>query len=165
MILTAMVVMYFLTYLNSYEILAHAKFSETRIFMTLAMGAAMMIIMLTFMLDMYRNRKANVAIFVGAVLLFLSAVGLVRSQVTITDVDYMEAMIPHHSIAILTSERAKIIDPRVRELADEILLAQRKEIKEMKWLIADIKANGVAITEADIRLRVVPEFTGFPDQL
>ncbi|PLW83843.1 DUF305 domain-containing protein [Kineobactrum sediminis] len=165
MIATAIVVMYLLMYLNSYEIFGHARLSETRIFMTLIMGAAMMVIMLAFMLGMYQNTKLNLAIFIGAGLLFLSALGLVRSQITVTGVDYMEAMIPHHSIAILTSERAKIMDPRVRRLADEILLTQRKEIKEMSWLIADIKANGIAITPADVRLRAVPEFSGLPDQL
>jgi uncharacterized protein (DUF305 family) len=51
----------------------------------------------------------------------------------------MEGMIPHHSIAILTSERAKISDPRVRELADEIIEAQKKEIAEMKKLIEDLE--------------------------
>ena len=53
----------------------------------------------------------------------------------------MRAMIPHHSIAILTSERAQIEDPRVRELADEIIDAQVKEIAEMKALIADLEGK------------------------
>ena len=75
----------------------------------------------------------------------------------------MEGMIPHHSIAILTSERAQIEDPRVRELADEIIEAQRKEIKEMEWLIEDIKANGVAQTQAEAEARPVPEFSGTPE--
>ena len=50
-------------------------------------------------------------------------------------------MIPHHSIAILTSERADLSDPRVRELADEIIEAQREEIAEMERLIADLEAQ------------------------
>lgn len=72
----------------------------------------------------------------------------------------MEGMIPHHSIAILTSERAQIEDRRVRELADEIIKAQRREIKEMAWLIEDIKANGVAETQAEADSRPVPDFEG-----
>ncbi|WP_367183435.1 DUF305 domain-containing protein [Sporosarcina sp.] len=51
----------------------------------------------------------------------------------------MKAMIPHHSIAILTSERANITDPRVRDLADGIIEAQKREIKEMKQLIKDLE--------------------------
>ena len=163
MIATAMVAMFFLMYLNSYQIVEHAWFSETRLFMTLIMAGAMMVIMLAFMLNMYTNTKANVAIFVGAGLLLLVALWLVRSQTTVTGVDYMEGMIPHHSIAILTSERAQIEDPRVRELADEIIRAQRREIKEMAWLIEDINANGVATTDAEANSRPVPEFEGLLD--
>lgn len=75
----------------------------------------------------------------------------------------MEGMIPHHSIAILTSERARIEDPRVRQLADEIIEAQHREIKEMEWLVEDIKANGVAKTEAEANARPVPDFSGTPE--
>lgn len=163
MIGTSMVIMYFLMYLNSYQILDHFWFSETRLFMTTIMGGAMIAIMLFFMLGMYKNSKANVAIFIGASLMLLLSIWLVRSQITVTGVDYMEAMIPHHSIAILTSERARIEDPRVRELADEIIEAQRREIKEMEWLIEDIRINGVAETEEEANARPVPDFSGTPE--
>ena len=69
-------------------------------------------------------------------------------------------MIPHHSIAILTSERADIQDVRVRALADGIIKAQRKEIKEMQWLIDDIEADGKATTDEQASLRPVPNFEG-----
>ena len=163
MIGTSMIIMYFLTYLNSSQILDHARFSETRLFMTMIMGGAMMAIMLFFMLGMYKNRKANAAIFIGAAVMLILSVWLVRSQVTVSGVDYMEGMIPHHSIAILTSERAGIEDPRVRELADEIIEAQRREIKEMEWLIEDIRTNGVAETEEAAAARPVPVFSGTPE--
>ncbi|MCA9867928.1 MAG: DUF305 domain-containing protein [Anaerolineales bacterium] len=163
MIATSMVVMFFLTYLNSYQIIDHAWFSETRLFMTMLMGGAMLIIMLAFMLGMYKNNTANVAIFIGGALLMVIALWLVRSQITVTDTDYMEGMIPHHSIAILTSEKAQIEDVRVRELADEIIDAQRREIKEMEWLIEDIRANGVAETEDEANNRPVPQFSGTPE--
>jgi hypothetical protein len=158
MIGTSIVVMFFLMYLHSYQIIEHAWFSETRVFMALIMGAAMMVIMLSYMLHMYKNRTFNIAIYVGAILLFGIALWLVRSQITVDDVDYMEGMIPHHSIAILTSERAQIQDLRVRELADEIIEAQRREIAEMKWLIADIRENGLVTTQADLEGRPLPEF-------
>ena len=163
MIGTAMIAMFFLMYLNSYAILGHAWFSETRLIMTLIMAGAMMIIMLAFMLGMYASKKTNMAIFVGAGLLLLSSVWLVRSQITVDGVDYMEGMIPHHSIAILTSTRARIDDPRVRNLADEIIRAQRIEIKEMEWLIADIKANGPATSKAEADARAVPQFSAVPE--
>ena len=163
MIGTAMVAMFCFMYLNSYQLLDHAWFSETRLFMTLIMGASMIVIMLAFMLGMYSNRRANLAIFAGAVVLFAAGLWLVRSQATVTGVDYMEGMIPHHSIAILTSERAGIEDPRVRELADEIIEAQRREIREMEWLIEDIRSNGPATTEAEARSRPVPDFSAAPE--
>lgn len=163
MIGTSMVIMYGLMYLNSYQILDHAWFSETRLFMTGIMGGAMMAIMLMFMLGMYKNKKANAAILVGAAVLLLGSVWLVRSQITVDGVDYMEGMIPHHSIAILTSERAKIEDPRVRELADGIIEAQRTEIKEMEWLIEDIRTNGIATTQEEADARPVPDFAPTPE--
>ncbi|MBZ0171746.1 MAG: DUF305 domain-containing protein, partial [Phycisphaerales bacterium] len=99
-----------------------------------------------------------------AALLLAGGVFLVRSQITVCDTDYMEGMIPHHSIAILTSERARIEGPRVRELADEIIEAQRREIKEMEWLIRDIRQNGIAHSDAEAAARPVPEFAATPEQ-
>ncbi|SMO89612.1 DUF305 domain-containing protein [Fodinibius sediminis] len=163
MIVTAMVAMFFLMYTNSYQILDHAWFSEERLFMTLIMGGSMMIIMLAFMLQMYKNSKMNIAIFLGGALLLAGSIWLSRSQATIDDVDYMEGMIPHHSIAIMTSERAGITDPRVQKLAKAIMDAQRKEIKEMEWLIHDIRENGIAETEEEAKARAVPKFEPTPE--
>ncbi len=140
MIATSTIVMLVLMYLNTYQ-LDHVFFSETRAYMALVMGASMAIIMLGFMKKMYANRKANIAIFIFSGLVFVLALWLVRSQETVEDVSWMKAMIPHHSIAILTSERAHISDPRVRALADSIIKAQRQEIDEMKMLIKDIEAR------------------------
>ena len=106
--------------------------------MAFVMGATMGVVMLSFMLGMYQNKKLNVAILVGSVIVFAGALWLLRSQATVEDVSYMRAMIPHHSIAIMTSERANISDPRVRELADEIIASQRREIAEMKALILEL---------------------------
>ncbi|MDF1600885.1 DUF305 domain-containing protein [Mesorhizobium sp. YIM 152430] len=138
MILTSTAVMFGLMYLNTYSA-DHVFFSETRAYMALVMGSTMSVVMLLFMWTMYRSRAANAAILVASSLVFTGSLYLVRSQESVQDVAYMRAMIPHHSIAILTSERAKISDPRVRELADEIIRAQREEIGEMKRLIADLK--------------------------
>ena len=159
MILASTVIMYGLMYLNTYE-LGHVFFSETRAWMALYMGAMMAIIMLAFMLGMYKKTKVNIAIFVGAAVVFAGSLFLVRSQNTIADEAWMSAMIPHHSIAILTSERANIEDQRVRELADESIKAQRREIDEMKWLLDDIESNGRATTEAEAEARPVPNFEG-----
>ncbi len=138
MIATSTVIMYGVMYLNTYAY-EHVFWSETRAWMALVMGAVTAVIMLSFMLNMYQKKLINIAIFVGSALLFTAALWLVRSQATVGDDEYMKAMIPHHSIAILTSERAQISDPRVRKLADEIIEAQRREIAEMKYLIRDLE--------------------------
>ena len=138
MILTSTVVMFIMMYFNTYK-WDHVYFSETRAYMALYMGAVMAIIMLAFMTNMYKKTKINLLVYGLSVVLF--AVGLwgVRSQATVDQVDWMQAMIPHHSIAILTSERADIEDPRVRELAAGIIEAQKREIGEMQALITDLE--------------------------
>ena len=164
MIATSMVAMYFLMYTNSYQIIDHFWFSETRLFMTLIMGGSMMIVMLLYMPQMYPHKTKNMAILALGATMIAGGIGLVRSQVTVSDADYMEGMIPHHSIAILTSDRAQIKDVRVRNLADGIIRAQRKEILEMHWLIDDIRANGVATTNEEKRARPIPNFEGTTEQ-
>ena len=141
MIATSMGAMFFLMYTHSYQIIDHFWYSETRLFMTLIMGGAMIIIMLLYMLHMYKNTTKNIITLGVGVALIIGAIWLVRSQVTVSDVDYMEGMIPHHSIAILTSKRDQIKDIRVKKLANDIIEVQRKEIMEMQWLINDIKEN------------------------
>ena len=140
MIATSTVAMLALMYLNTYQ-LDHVFFSETRTYMALVMGATMAVIMLSFMLKMHTDRRVNIGIFAGSAVVFSLALWLVRGQVTVGDVSYMKAMIPHHSIAILTSERARIADPRVRKLADQIIKSQREEIREMKALIQDLEGQ------------------------
>ena len=150
MIATSTVVMFVLMYLNTY-VLDHVEFSQTRLWMALVMGAAMAIVMLGFMWSMYKNRTVNMAIIAGSVAVFAVALWLVRSQETVGDVAYMRAMIPHHSIAIMTSERAHIKDPEVRKLADGIIDAQVREIAEMKRYIARLEAHPVPANAPDLR--------------
>jgi len=138
MVSTAGIVMYGLMYANTYAA-EHIWFSQTRLWMAVIMSAAMALLMLGFMLKMYRNSRANAAIAFISVIALVVALWLVRSQSTVNDISYMKAMIPHHSIAVLTSERARIRDPRVRKLADGIIATQLKEIREMDHLIADLQ--------------------------
>ena len=141
MVATSTAIMFGLMYLNTFE-LDHVFWSETRFWMMFVMGGMMMIVMLLFMWGMYRDTKKNVIILAVGAVVFAGALWLVRSQATVDDEEYMAAMIPHHSIAIMTSARANISDPRVRKLADSIIAAQVKEIAEMKLLLEDIEANG-----------------------
>jgi len=139
------VVMFILMYLNTYAV-EHVFFSETRTYMAILMGATMAIVMLAFMLSMYPDKRLNLAILAGSALVFALSLWLVRSQATVSGGSYMRAMIPHHSIAIMTSERAEIRDSRVQKLAHEIVLAQQREIAEMRYLIDEVSEGRVVET-------------------
>lgn len=139
MIIASTIVMFFLMYLNTWA-LDHVFFSQTRVWIALLMGAAMAILMMAFMWGMYPDPGINCAVIVVATIAGATSLWLVRSQATVSDVAYMKAMIPHHSIAVMTSDRAHIRDPRVRKLADGILQTQVKEIGEMKGLIEELGA-------------------------
>src|SRR5690606_1425815 len=140
MLAASFVAMYITMYLNTYE-MDHVYSSLTRFYMTCLGISAMALIMFFFMKKMYKNRKKNTAILLGSMLLFGSALFLVRAQKPIGDVLWMKAMIPHHSIAILTSERADIKDPEVKELAKGIIVTQRKEIGQMQEMINRLENN------------------------
>ena len=138
MIGVSTVIMFGMMYLNVYSI-DHLFFSRTRVFMALMMGAVMAIIMLLFMWKMYENKTLNKIILGVSVLVFAGSLFMVRSQTTDSDVAWMKAMIPHHSIAILTSKRANLKYPEVKKLANDIIEAQEKEIEQMKKLIEEQK--------------------------
>ena len=162
MIATSTTVMFVLTYTNAFA-WEHVRWSEERFYMAVLMGGAMALVMLAFMRSMmYRNGRLNLVIVGVALALMAGGYTLSRSQALVDDTAYMKGMIPHHSIAILTSERSEIDDVRVRKLADEIIKAQRIEIAEMKWLIEDIEKNGAATTEEEAKQRPVPDFEASP---
>ncbi|WP_047416539.1 DUF305 domain-containing protein [Cellulophaga sp. Hel_I_12] len=141
MLVASFIAMYSTMYLNTY-VIDHVYFSLTRFYMSCLGIATMAIIMFVAMRNMYQNKKKNIAIVFGSIVLFVGALGLVRDQKsTVGDLLWMKAMIPHHSIAILTSERADIKDPEVKRLAEDIIEAQRKEIAEMKEMIERLESE------------------------
>jgi len=72
MIATSTVVMFVLTYTNSYS-WDHVRWSEERLYMALLMAGAMAIVMLSFMWGMHHNLRVNVAIVLGGLALMCSA--------------------------------------------------------------------------------------------
>lgn len=134
MLICSAISMYITMYFNTYE-LGHVFFSWTRIYMTFIGVGGMAIVMFLFMRNMYENKVKNMGIVIGSIALMIFSTFLVRQQLPINDVKWMKAMIPHHSIAILTSNRADLQDPEVKQLAEEIIKAQEKEIAEMKRMI------------------------------
>ncbi|UAB74852.1 DUF305 domain-containing protein [Mesoflavibacter sp. SCSIO 43206] len=134
MLICSAISMYITMYFNTYQ-LDHVFFSWTRMYMTLIGVGGMSIIMFLFMQHMYKNKSKNIIIVLGSLFLMAVSTFMVRNQIPVNDVKWMKAMIPHHSIAILTSNNADLKDPEVKKLAEEIIKAQEKEIKQMKAMI------------------------------
>lgn len=141
MIVISVVIMFFLMYQLVYS-WDHALFSVNRLVASLVMGCVMAVVMLGFMWSMYEGRGAKVAVLLGAAAGAVILLSMNRSQALISDLSFMQSMIPHHSIAINNARKATISDPRVRKLADGIIESQVREIAEMKRLIEDISTNG-----------------------
>jgi len=142
MIATSIVVLFFLMYQLVYS-LDHAMFSWNRMIASLAMGCVMTVVMLGYMWSMYKGIGTKVTVLAGATLLGIILLAMNRQQTVIDDVAFMKSMIPHHSIAINNGRKASLKDPRVRELADEIIEAQVREIAVMNLLLEDISRHGV----------------------
>ncbi|SDY67632.1 DUF305 domain-containing protein [Hymenobacter psychrophilus] len=143
MMAVSLVAMYVVMYLNVYE-LDHVYFSMTRLYMALLMLVPMTLIMMGFMWSMYPDKRRNALIMGGSLVVFVVVTVMVRSQTFIGDTLWMKAMIPHHSIAIMVSKRADIQDPEVRQLADDIIEAQEREIKQMQQMLARLKQERAA---------------------
>lgn len=140
MILVSTLAMYGMMFLNVFSF-AHIHASLTRILMALMMGAAMAIIMLLFMWRMYPSKQKNRLILVISAVIFAGSLFMVRTQTGVSDISWMKAMIPHHSIAILTSSQADLKDPEVKKLAEEIIATQKKEIKKMDQMIERLQKD------------------------
>lgn len=99
------------------------------------MVAPMAVIMMLMMAKMYRNPQLNKTIIIVGVVVFTLVLFALRTQTGIKDIEYMKAMIPHHSSAILTSKNADISDPEVKKLSEQIISSQEKEIAEMEAML------------------------------
>ncbi|MVO10298.1 DUF305 domain-containing protein [Flavobacterium sp. TP390] len=128
------VIMYLVMFLNVAEF-NHIYNSFTRVYMTTLMIASMAISMLLFMWKMYPNKKVNYGIIGFSTIVFFGTLYLLRTQTPISDIQYMKAMIPHHSSAIMTSSNVKFEDPEVKKLAQDIIEAQEREIAQMKQMM------------------------------
>ena len=128
-------VMYSVMFLNVAS-LAHMHLSLTRTYMTLLMIAPMALMMVIMIGHMYPNKQRNMAIIITSLGVFVLALVGLRAQVPIGDAQYMRAMIPHHSSAILTSREADLMDPEVRKLANDIIDAQEREIAQMEAILS-----------------------------
>lgn len=99
----------------------------------------MAVVMMMMMGKMYPDKKLNTIIIILSIVLFGVILAALRTQTPIGDVQYMKAMIPHHSSAIMVSKQANIKDPEVKKLSEQIIQSQEKEIAEMEAMIDRLK--------------------------
>lgn len=128
------IIMYAVMFLNVEDI-NHIYVSPTRLYMALLMVAPMAILMLLTMGKMYPNKELNIVIMVVSIIVFSVSLMFLRRQTFIGDKAYMQAMIPHHSSAIMTSKQANIKDPEVKKLSEQIIQSQEEEISQMKNIL------------------------------
>ena len=133
-LLMSFVIMYIVMFLNVSEG-NHIYLSLSRTYMALLMVSPMAIVMLLVMGKMYPDKKRNTIIIITSLIIFIVSLAALRTQTPVGDVQYMKAMIPHHSSAIMTSENARLQDPEVKKLAEEIIKAQEEEISKMESII------------------------------
>ncbi len=129
---------FIIMYLVMYTMIAtldHFYFNLNNVYMTLMMVAPMTILMLVMMRSMYQNRRANLIIAIGAVVIFAASFYAMRSQAAIGDKELIRGMIPHHSGAILMCEQASLTDPELVALCGEIVEAQEREISQMQAIL------------------------------
>ncbi|MGB4398539.1 MAG: DUF305 domain-containing protein [Daejeonella sp.] len=140
MLLASFVIMYGVMFLNV-DRFEHIYLSTSRFYMTLLMVSPMALLMLALMPTMYNNKKLNTIITITSIAVFILSLSFLRTQTLIADEQYMKAMIPHHSSAILVSQEAQLKNPKVKKLAEEIIKAQEKEISEMKQLLKELETE------------------------
>jgi len=140
MMAVSFVIMYAVMFLNA-DLFEHVMLSTTRTYMTILMVAPMAISMMLFMWGMYENKKANYIILGSALIIFIGTLTMLRNQTLIADVQWMKAMIPHHSSAIMVSQKANLQDPEAQKLAQDIIEAQKREIAQMQDMIKRLEAK------------------------
>jgi hypothetical protein len=134
-LLASTIVMYFVMFTMIWS--ADEFFNNLNmLYMALMMATPMGILMLLMMGSMYTNRALNVALYAGFAAIFALSFFAMRDQSAIGDKQFLRSMIPHHSGAILMCERAAIMDPEIRTLCAGIVEGQRKEIEQMKRILA-----------------------------
>ena len=109
------------------------------LYMAVMMATPMGILMLLMMRMMYANKKLNLLLHVLFAALFVLAFWGMRAQAVVGDRQFVRAMIPHHSGAILMCNRASLRDPEIRDLCfkpNGIVDSQRREIVQMEAFLA-----------------------------
>lgn len=115
----------------------HFYINLSNAYMALVMVAPMGLIMMAVMRNMFPKKSLNLALIAGFVALFVVALLMGRAQVGVGNDQFLKAMIPHHSRAILVCENANITDPEIQQLCQQIISSQEEEIATMEAMLDD----------------------------
>jgi|SRR5699024_7343986 len=134
------IAMYFIMF-SMIDGLDNLVFNINNVYMTLLMTSAMLLLELLIMNIMYTNRKINWGITAISLAVGIFSWFGIRQQINVGDKQFVKGMIPHHAAAILMSEKAKLTDPELIKLKNEIIEAQEAEIDFMKHKLKELKNN------------------------
>lgn len=110
-----------------------------QLYMAGLMTTPMIIIELFVMKMMFSKNSLNALIVVGSMAVFIFCWLGIRSQVAISDKQFLKSMIPHHAAAILMCKQAPIQDPEIKALCENILSGQQAEIDQMKLKLEQLE--------------------------
>ena len=108
-------------------------------YMAVIMGLFMVVLEIMMHDHHYGVFSMKYYIFIGILLVLF--IYLYREQKYITDKQYLEEMIEHHSMALLTSNKIleKTDNYNVSKIAKNIIQKQEDEIREMKGILKKLQ--------------------------
>lgn len=109
------------------------------LYMALTMWAPMGILMIVTMGGMYQDARTNIVLYAVFAVVTLGSFWATRSQAFVDDRQFIQSMVPHHSGAILMCREAKLQDPELVKLCQEISQGQRREIEQMNAIAARLR--------------------------
>jgi len=115
----------------------HIRFHLNDVYMALLMTSWMIVLDSIYHYNDHQNNdyQNNIAIIIGIISIIV-LIYLIKNQVLIDDKQFINGMIPHHSMAILMAEKIKnkSKNKKIIDLANNIIKTQNKEIEYMKLI-------------------------------
>lgn len=135
MVVLHFIIMFILMY-SMVDVFENVYLNLNKVYMAAIMTAPMLILEILLMGSMYENKKAlNILLAISAVAMII-VFFFIRQQTFIYDKEFLRAMIPHHSSAILMCNKASLEDDEIKELCKSIVVAQQTEIDLMEKILS-----------------------------
>jgi hypothetical protein len=135
MFIGSFIIQYFLMSAVMVEKTADITNSLGKAYMAVIMGISMLF--LEVMMHDHQYDVCSTKLYIGLIAGLALFIYLYRKQVAIKDKQYLEGMIEHHSMALLTSKEIlkKTDDYNIAKLAKNIIEAQQNEITIMRGVL------------------------------